>query len=110
LNYLDLFSGIGGFAPGAYPAGLRFEGHYSPETDDYAVSVYKKRFPDAVAPGDLKVIGLAGERSGLWFEYAGLIKETGPEVCPIENVPRLARQVLYEILASLARAGIMGAG
>ena len=33
--YLDLFSGIGGFAPGAYWAGLRFDYHYFSEIDDY---------------------------------------------------------------------------
>jgi len=31
MYYLDLFAGIGGFALGAYPAELRFEGHYFSE-------------------------------------------------------------------------------
>jgi len=33
--------------------------------------------------------GLAGERSGLWFEFARIIDETHPEWVIIENVPRL---------------------
>jgi site-specific DNA-cytosine methylase len=45
--YLDLFSGIGGFALGALWAGIEFAGHYFSEIDDYAVQVYKKRFPNA---------------------------------------------------------------
>jgi site-specific DNA-cytosine methylase len=43
--YLDLFSGIGGFALGAYWAGLRFSKHFFSETDGYLVQVYRKRFP-----------------------------------------------------------------
>jgi site-specific DNA-cytosine methylase len=31
LNYLDLFSGIGGFALGAERAGMEFDGHYFSE-------------------------------------------------------------------------------
>jgi site-specific DNA-cytosine methylase len=30
--YLDLFAGIGGFALGAYWAGLKFDGHYLDES------------------------------------------------------------------------------
>jgi len=41
--FLDLFSGIGGFALGAYWAGLRFDKHYFSEIDDYAVQVYQWR-------------------------------------------------------------------
>jgi site-specific DNA-cytosine methylase len=33
--YLDLFSGIGGFALGAAWAGIDFEGHYFSEVDSY---------------------------------------------------------------------------
>ena len=103
MYFLDLFSGIGGFALGAYWAGMRFERHYFSEIDDYAIKVYSKRFPDAIALGDIKQIhgkdlpngewiiaggfpcqdisvagkgaGLAGERSGLWYEYARIIGE-----------------------------------
>jgi hypothetical protein len=31
INYLDLFSGIGGFALGAYWAGMKFDNHYFSE-------------------------------------------------------------------------------
>jgi DNA (cytosine-5)-methyltransferase 1 len=56
LNYLDLFSGIGGFALGAWMAGMRFEKHYFSEVDPYCVELYQKRFPDAIALGDIKEV------------------------------------------------------
>ena len=40
--FLDMFSGIGGFALAAYNSGLRFHGHYFSEIDEYAVKIYKK--------------------------------------------------------------------
>ena len=56
MNYLDLFSGIGGFALGAYWAGMRFDKHYYSEVDKYACKVYQQRFPDAISLGDIKEI------------------------------------------------------
>ena len=61
--FLDLFSGIGGFALAAYNAGLRFDKHYFSEIDKYAIKVYQKRFPEAIALGDIKTVtggGYAG--------------------------------------------------
>ena len=131
--FLDLFSGIGGFALGAYWAGLRFDGHYFSEVDDYAISVYRKRFPDAVPLGDIKGIrgadlpkgdwiiaggfpcqdisvagkgaGLAGARSGLWYEYARIIGELRPRFAIMENVGALAFRGLDSVLGSLAKIG-----
>ncbi len=54
--YLDLFSGIGGFALGAKWAGLEFDGHYFSEVDKYASEVYQRRFPGATALGDVRKI------------------------------------------------------
>ncbi len=56
MKYLDLFSGIGGFALGAYNAGWRFDEHYFSEVDKYAKKVYRQRFPDAIPLGDIKKI------------------------------------------------------
>lgn len=55
-NYLDLFSGIGGFALGAYRANLRFDTHCFSEVDSYATRLYKKRFPFARSVGDIRFI------------------------------------------------------
>ena len=57
-NFLDLFSGIGGFALGAYWAGLRFNNHYFSEIEPYCVKLYQKRFPNAIPLGDITKIDL----------------------------------------------------
>lgn len=49
--------------------------------------------------------GLAGDRSGLWYEYARLIDEIRPRVVIIENVDRLAGNGLDGVLRSLAAIG-----
>ena len=54
--FIDLFAGIGGFALGAYWAGLRFNMHYFSEIKPYPLAVYHKRFPEAIALGDIKGI------------------------------------------------------
>ncbi len=56
MNYVDLFSGIGGFALGAYWAGMRFDSHYFSEIDPWASELYQKRFPDAIPLGDIRGI------------------------------------------------------
>lgn len=131
--YLDLFSGIGGFALGAYWAGLRFDGHYFSEVDEYAIRVYQKRFPDAIGLGDIRNIrgadlpagdwiiaggfpcqdisvagkgaGLEGARSGLWYEYARILAELRPSFAIIENVGALVGRGLDQVLRSLAEIG-----
>jgi DNA (cytosine-5)-methyltransferase 1 len=64
MNYLDLFSGIGGFALGAYQAGWRFEKHYFSEVDDYAIRVYQQRFPEAINLGDITKIVAESKSTG----------------------------------------------
>lgn len=131
--FLDLFAGIGGFALGAYWAGLRFDRHYFSEVDDYAIRTSRARFPDAESLGDIRAIrgadlpagdwiiaggfpcqdisvagkgaGLAGERSGLWYEYARLIGELRPRYAIMENVGALAFRGLDAILGGLASLG-----
>jgi DNA (cytosine-5)-methyltransferase 1 len=70
--YLDLFSGIGGFALGAQWAGIEFNGYYFSEIDGYAVKVYQKRFPKAVALGDIKNVKYEKLPRGEWFVTGGL--------------------------------------
>jgi DNA (cytosine-5)-methyltransferase 1 len=131
--FLDLFSGIGGFALGAEWAGLKFDGYYHSDIDDYANKVYAKRFPESINLGDIcgingrdlpsgdwviaggfpcqdistagKGAGLDGARSGLWFEYARLIGELRPGFAIMENVGALTRRGLDRVLGSLAEIG-----
>jgi len=175
VNYLDLFSGIGGFPKGAYEAGMKFESHYFSEIDPWASELYQKRFPDAIPLGDIRGIdgkaladtgkhgrnidedkrdggtlgraagqasgerdtqagdvsdgretqewlitggfpcqdisyagagaGLAGERSGLWYEFHRLIGELRPRYVIVENVSALLTRGIDAVLGSLAALG-----
>jgi len=111
--FLDLFSGIGGFALGAYRAGLRFDNHYFSEIEPYAVELYKKRFPEAEYLGDIKNVDYsklpkgeylvaggfpcqphsdAGLKKGadderdLWPECRRMLRELRPRIALFENV------------------------
>lgn len=116
IKYIDLFSGIGGFALGLQKAGIEFDKHYFSEIDKNAISVYKKNFPSAEALGDVTTIrnfsgisadlitfgfpcqdlsyagkrkGLAGARSGLFFEALRIIRQVKPKHFIFENVKGL---------------------
>ena len=131
--YLDLFAGMGGFAVGAAWAGMKFHEHYYSEIDKFCNKLYQKRFPDAVALGDITKIkpeelpegnwllsggfpctnisvagnqeGISGDQSKLWFEYRRLIRILRPRYAIIENVPGLTISGLDDVLASLASIG-----
>jgi len=49
--------------------------------------------------------GLAGERSGLWYEYARLIGELRPRVIVVENVRALLSRGLDAVLGTLTALG-----
>lgn len=114
LRMGSLFSGVGGADLGFERAG--FEVAYQVEFDKHAQAVLRRRWPntplfedvrnvtaaelpavDVLVGGfpcqDLSVAGrragLAGARSGLFYEFARIIEETGPEWVVIENVPGL---------------------
>jgi len=115
--YLDLFSGIGGFAKGFDMAGFTFDKHYFSEIDKNAIANYKYNFKNAKYAGDIRTIstgkitdrpnlitfgfpcqdlsvagkgkGLSGARSGLFYEAVRLIKEFKPDIFIFENVKGL---------------------
>lgn len=116
MRYMDLFSGIGGFALGLRQAGIEFEEHWFSEIDKNAINIYKKHFPNAKELGDVRTIrdfsgikadiitfgfpcqdlsvagkrrGLAGARSGLFFEAVRIIRELKPQYFIFENVKGL---------------------
>lgn len=116
LKVLDLFSGIGGFSLGLDQTG-GFRTVAFCESDPYCRKVLTKHWPgipihrdvrhldgkklrgtvDVITGGfpcqDIstagKRAGLAGERSGLWSEFARLIGEIRPAFAVVENVPML---------------------
>ena len=110
----SLFTGIGGFDLAFQRAGLRCSwqaendakcnyvlAHHWPNVRRYgdvrdagrhnltAVDVISGGFPcqDVSVAGKRK--GLAGERSGLWFEFHRILKELKPRWVVVENVPGL---------------------
>jgi len=116
MNYLDLFSGIGGFHLGLEQAGFKFDWVGFSEIDKYATQIYRKRFPDAEELGsivnirpeslpeinlvtfgfpcqDLSVAGkrkgFSGKRSVLFFEAMRIIEYTKPDIFIFENVKGL---------------------
>ncbi len=52
-----------------------------------------------------KRAGIEGERSGLWKEYARIIREVGPEYVFVENVSALLQRGLDVVLGDLAALG-----
>lgn len=116
MNFISLFSGIGGFDLGFERSGMTSVSVC--EINKNAQDVLKKHFPHATLFDDVRTIGvnthgrksvdlicggfpcqdlsiagkragLAGERSGLWFEFARIIDELEPRWVVIENVPGL---------------------
>jgi DNA (cytosine-5)-methyltransferase 1 len=130
MNVLDLFSGIGGFSLGLERAGMRTVAFC--EIDPFCRRVLAKHWPgvpihhditrlrgadigavDVICGGfpcqDISVAGkgagLAGARSGLWFEYSRLIGELRPAFVIVENVSGLLSRGIDVILGELAALG-----
>jgi DNA (cytosine-5)-methyltransferase 1 len=134
MNVLDLFSGIGGFSLGLERAGMRTVAFCEIEpycqavlakhwpgvpiyddvraltgdrlrADGISVDVICGGFPcqDLSVAG--KGAGLAGERSGLWKEYARIIGEVRPSYVIVENVAVLLGRGLDVVLGDLAALG-----
>lgn len=110
----SLFSGIGGIDLAAEVAG--FQTAFQVEIDPACQTVLRRHWPDVPKYGDItsvkgsdlgycdvlaggfpcqdlsvagKRAGLGGSRSGLFFEFARLIRECRPRFAVIENVPGL---------------------
>lgn len=130
LLHGNLFSGIGGIDLGLQWAG--FQTAWQVEIDPFANRVLEKywpsvqRFPDVRSVGkhnltpvtiisggspcqDISIAGkragLAGERSGLWFEYARVVGELRPDWVLIENVDRLLRTDGDQVLRGMEEEG-----
>lgn len=128
----SLFSGIGGLELGLEWAGLE-PVVWQVEQDPFCRSVLAKHWPSAdrsvtdvctagvanLAHVDLicggfpcqdlsyagKGAGLAGERSGLWREYARIVGEIRPRFVVVENVAALLGRGADVVCGDLARLG-----
>lgn len=52
-----------------------------------------------------KRAGIGGERSGLWSEFARIVRLLRPSYVLVENVPALTVRGLYRVLGDLAKLG-----
>lgn len=127
----SLFAGIGGFDLGLERTG-GFRTAWFCEQDKFCQRVLAKHWPGvpcyedvcaltgaSVSPVDVlcggfpcqdisdagKRAGIHAERSGMWFEYARLIREIRPQYVLVENVAALVRRGLDYVLAELADLG-----
>jgi DNA (cytosine-5)-methyltransferase 1 len=131
LTFGSLFAGIGGFDLGLERAGMVCK--WQVEIDDYARRVLAKHWPDVPRHDDVRTFptadrdwavdvicggfpcqdisiagkgaGLAGERSGLWYEYARIISELRPRYVIVENVAALLARGMDAVLGSLSTLG-----
>lgn len=131
LKHLDLFSGIGGFSLGLERTG-GFETVAFCDSDKKTHLVLKKHWPNVPIFDDVSTLkgtdlgtieiitggfpcqdlsvagkgaGLAGARSGLWWQFHRLIEETQPKYVIAENVAVLRSRGLDEVLRSLDSIG-----
>jgi DNA (cytosine-5)-methyltransferase 1 len=130
LTFGSLFAGIGGMDLGLERAGMRCA--WQVEIDPYCRRVLERHWPQVpkfndvrdvgahnLEPVDLicggfpcqdvsnagKRAGLAGERSGLWSEYARIVCELRPRFVLVENVAALLARGLGTVLGDLAACG-----
>ena len=138
MNVGSLFAGIGGFDLGFERAGMRVL--WQVEKEAYCRSVLAQHFPEARRFEDVRQVGahnlaavdllcggfpcqdlspagrgagLDGARSGLWAEFARIIRELRPSYVVVENVPALLtgkgkrwdRAPVGRVLGDLAEAG-----
>ena len=131
LTFGSLFAGIGGFDLGLERAGMRCG--WQVEIDPYARAVLAKHWPDVRRWEDVRTFppkegewcvdvicggfpcqdisiagkgaGLAGARSGLWYEYARIIGELRPRYVIVENVAALLARGMGTVLGDLSSLG-----
>lgn len=134
MNVLDLFSGIGAFSLGLEAAGMRtvafceidpfarkvLKKHWPGvpcyedvtaltaerlRADGVAIDVICGGFPcqDISVAG--KGAGIGGDRSGLWSDYARIVRELRPRYVVVENVAALLGRGVERVLGDLAALG-----
>jgi len=133
MNVGSVFSGIGGFDEGFRRAGFGIA--WMCEREPFCRTVLARHFPDVPCFDDVTTLvnapeidvlvggfpcqdvsvagqrrGLAGERSGLFYEFMRLVDRFRPNVVVLENVPGLfsshGGRDFYAVLQALAERGL----
>lgn len=133
MTFGSLFTGIGGFDLGFERAGMQCK--WQVEIDDYATKVLEEHWPGVERHRDVRMFppsagverygvdvicggfpcidisssgkkqGIRGTQSGLWFEFARIIRELRPSYVVVENVADIAHRGLGDVLGGLASLG-----
>lgn len=129
LTIGSLFSGIGGLELGLEMAGLG-PVLWQCERNEFCRRVLAKHWPHTERFNDITELknppyvdvlcggfpcqdisfagfgaGLAGAKSGLWFEYLRIVREVRPRFVVVENVSALLRRGIGTVLGGLAASG-----
>lgn len=127
----SLFAGIGGLELGLEMAGVG-KTVWQVEKEPYCLKTLAKHWPDALRFEDVRSVGLhnlsyvdvicggfpctdisvagkqrgiTGPESGLWFEFARIVRELRPQFVVVENVRALLTHGLDTVLGEMARCG-----
>lgn len=130
LTYGSLFSGIGGFDLGFDRSGMRCV--WQVEIDDYANRVLETHWPNVPRWRDVRtfpqpgferpdvicggfpctdisnagnMVGIEGERSGLWADFARIVCVLRPRFVVVENVASLSVRGFGRVVGDLAGHG-----
>ena len=130
MTFVDLFAGIGGIALGLERAGHECVGFV--EIDPYCQRVLHKHWPEVPKHADVRTFhgtefgptdilaggfpcqdishagrraGLEGQHSGLWTDFARIIRNARPKYVLVENTTGLLVRGLERVLADLAESG-----
>ena len=132
MRIISLFSGIGGLELGLEAAIPNAETIIQVEQNEYCRQILAKHWPNAIRYNDVREVdgarlppaeilaagfpcqdisvagkgaGLAGARSGLWYECARIIEEARPAWVVIENVASGAKRWVDAVRGDLGKLG-----
>jgi len=114
MNVLSLFDGMSCGQIALNRCGIKYDNYFASEIKKHAIQVTQHNYPNTIQLGDIRNIkgsdlpeidlliggspcqdfslankvkkGLQGEKSGLFFEYTRIMKETKPKYFLLENV------------------------
>lgn len=134
---LSLFDGISCAREALKKSGIDLKTYYSSEIDEQAIKIAQKNHPDTIQLGNITTVntpmlltknidlliggsfcqdlsiaknnrqGLKGARSGLFYEYLRILKETKPKYFILENVASMPQEARDEISKQMGVQPIM---